>query len=87
VSYGFYRPESNNRWNPRFISHASAKGTNHVWVTLDHKEDYEMIRQIHEDLSKSKPHYTVVDVVQWIKAHPALQEACLNIRKEKKASV
>jgi spore coat polysaccharide biosynthesis protein SpsF len=76
VSYGFYRPESGDRWNPRFIRHASCAGTTDVLVTLDYLEDYELIRRLHEELSPRVPHYSAVDIVRWVRAHPVLEERC-----------
>jgi spore coat polysaccharide biosynthesis protein SpsF len=82
VSYGFYRPESGNRWHPRFIVHESCRGGEKVWVTLDYREDYELIRRIHEDLSVKNSSYSAGDILRWVREHPELHEPCLRVRKQ-----
>ncbi len=76
VSYGFYRPESRDHWNPRFIRHTSCAGAEEVLVTLDYPEDYDLIRRLHEELSSIDPHYSAADIVRWVHAHPELEERC-----------
>lgn len=76
VSYGFYRPESGNRWNPRFITHPSCAGGEDLLVTLDYPEDYDLIRRLHEELSPDRPRYSASDIVAWVRAHPEFQERC-----------
>lgn len=76
VSWGFYRPESGNRWNPRFITHPSCAGGEDLLVTLDYSEDYDLIRRLHEELSLGASDYSAVDIIRWIRAHPDLQERC-----------
>lgn len=80
VSYGFYRPESGNRWSPRFIVHKSCSGGEDLLVTLDYIEDYELIRRIHEDLSPRNPCYLAPDVIAWVRDHPDLHERCRLVR-------
>ena len=82
VSYGFYRPESNNIWKPQFISHPQAAPGIGMLVTLDYEEDYKLIRAIHEDLSLNSSDYGVEDVIEWINNHSALHQACIDIRKQ-----
>lgn len=79
VSYGFYRPESGDRWRPRWITHDSTRGAEDLWVTLDHREDYELIRRCHEELSPGGP-YGAPDIIRWVRDHPALERACLGAR-------
>jgi spore coat polysaccharide biosynthesis protein SpsF len=80
VSFGFYRPESGDRWNPRFIRHAACKGAEDLLVTLDYLEDYELIRRLHEDVSAAVPRYGAADIIEWIRQHPELHEACRRVR-------
>jgi spore coat polysaccharide biosynthesis protein SpsF len=80
VSYGFYRPESGDRWNPRFITHASCAGGADLLVTLDHLEDYELIKRLHEELAPRAPAYGAREIIAWLKAHPELQERCHGAR-------
>lgn len=80
VSLGFYRPESNGRWNPRFITHRSCVGAEHFLATLDYREDYELIKMAHEELSAQFPNYGASELIQWIVAHPDMQQKCKAIR-------
>jgi spore coat polysaccharide biosynthesis protein SpsF len=80
VSYGFYRPGASERWNPRFITHASTSGGADVVVTLDYHEDYELIRQIHEELSVEDPCYSAAAIIAWVRAHPEAHDPCLRVR-------
>jgi spore coat polysaccharide biosynthesis protein SpsF len=80
VSYGFYRPESGDHWRPRFIRHASCAGAEELLVTLDYPEDYDLIRQLHEELSSIDPHYSAGDIVRWVRAHPELEARCRAVR-------
>ncbi len=81
VSYGFYRPESGTRFKPRFITHDRARGTEDLLVTLDYREDYELIRALHEDLSGERQEYGVEEIASWIRAHPDLHNACRRVRE------
>ena len=80
VSYGFYRAESGDFWRPRFIRHAACAGAEDLLVTLDYREDYDLIRRLHEDLEPVDPHYAAADIVRWIRAHPELEERCREAR-------
>jgi spore coat polysaccharide biosynthesis protein SpsF len=80
VSYGFYRPESGDRWNPRFISHANAVGGESHLVTLDYIEDLKLIDSLHSQLRISKPHYGAADIIAWLRSSPNLEAACRRVR-------
>ena len=80
VSLGFYRPEGNGRWNPRFITHRSCIGAEHMLVTLDYREDYELIKKAHEDLATDFPNYGASQLIDWLGAHPEMQQKCRSIR-------
>lgn len=82
VSYAFYRPESGNRWRPRFIRHPWCAGGEDLLVTLDYVEDYALIRQLHEALCVTAPDYSATDIIRWVRAHGALHEACRAVRKK-----
>ena len=82
VSYGFYRPESRARWQPRFITHASTVGAEGIWVSLDYLEDHELIKALHEDLSARQPNYGAREIIAWVRAHPELHERSLKLRPE-----
>lgn len=80
VSLGFYRPESNGRWNPRFIRHGACTGVEDILVTLDYLEDYELIRCLHEEISAQTPDYGAAEIIGWVRQHPDLHDACRRIR-------
>lgn len=80
VSLGFYRPEAGDRWHPRFITHPTCSGAENILVTLDYAEDYALIRAAHEGCSSVADDYGAVDLIAWIRAHPALHDACHRVR-------
>ncbi len=81
VSYGFYRHEAGNRWKPRFLKHALSKGGEDVLVTLDYREDYELIKQIYESLSPSQPDFGAREIIEWVRKHPKAYEPCQRVRQ------
>jgi len=83
VSYGLYRPESGDRWKPRFLKHPRAAGGEQLHVTLDYREDYELIKALHEDLRERTPSYGAPEIIDWIRQHPELHDPCLRVRSEK----
>lgn len=83
VSYGFYRPESGNTWAPRWITHAATRGAESLSLTLDYPEDYELIRRCHESLSAVSTTYGAKDIIDWVRAHPELEEPCISARRTK----
>ncbi|MGA2852575.1 MAG: NTP transferase domain-containing protein [Verrucomicrobiota bacterium] len=80
VSHGFYRPESGGRWRPVFIKHASTAGAEFFWLSLDYREDYELIKALHEDLGAKNENYGAREIIAWVRAHPGMHERCLKLR-------
>jgi spore coat polysaccharide biosynthesis protein SpsF len=80
VSYGFYRPESGDRWRPCFIKHRATEGAEKLWLSLDHREDYELIKALHEEVGVANPDYGAEEIIDWIRAHPELHSRCLALR-------
>ena len=80
VSYGFYRPESSDCWRPHFIKHPSTVGAEKLWLSLDHREDYELIKALHEEVGAKTPGYGAREIIAWIRAHPALHDRCIALR-------
>ncbi len=80
VSYGFYRPESGNRWRPHFIKHASTVGAEKLWLSLDHREDYELIKALHEEVGERTTGYGAREIIAWVRAHPEMHARCLALR-------
>ncbi len=85
VSLAFYRPESGDRWHPRFIKHASSEGASDILVTLDYAEDYDLIRSLHEEVSKTTPSYRAPDIIAWVRDHNALHDRCIAVRGQEPA--
>lgn len=83
VSYGFYRPEAGDQWKPRFISHPSCKGGEDILVTLDYMEDYELIKELYEELSQRGPFFSATDIIAWVRAHPKHHGKCRKVRTMK----
>ena len=80
VSYGFYREENQERYRPVYINYPPPLNRSDIWVTLDYQEDYQLIKQIYEELSPGNPAFTLRDVVEWVDANPALHQKCKNLR-------
>jgi spore coat polysaccharide biosynthesis protein SpsF len=76
VTYGFYRREAGDRWNPLFIRHPVAEGATDLWVSLDYREDYELIAALHTELGATNPEYGTREIVEWVRAHPDLHARC-----------
>lgn len=80
VSYGFYRPEAGEKWRPRFIRHSTTAGAEHLMMTLDYAEDYELITGAYEDLAKIDPLFGAADLISWVRAHEDAHARCLRVR-------
>lgn len=82
VSYGFYRPEADAHWRPRFITHDICAAAKDVLVTLDYPADYELIRRAHEELSAHTEDYGAQELIDWVRSHPVLHAACRHARSD-----
>lgn len=80
VSLGFYREAAADRWNPKFIDHPTCKGAEDILVTLDYREDYELLRSLHEDISADQPDYGAPEIIAWVRKHRDLHDACRRVR-------
>ncbi len=80
VSIAFYRPASGTRWNPRFMSFFPDELCRRVWLSLDYPEDYALIRDVHEALTRVDPHYGARVAIDAALARPAQTQACLRLR-------
>jgi spore coat polysaccharide biosynthesis protein SpsF len=80
VSLGFYREDAARHWNPRFIRHAATEGAEGLLVTLDYQEDYVLLRALHEDVSRSCANYGAREIIEWVRAHRDLEDACRRVR-------
>lgn len=82
VTYGFYGPDADPKWNPKFVTHESTKGAEKIWVSLDNLEDFELIKALHEEVSESQPEYGAKEIIDWVNAHPEMHQKCLDLRPE-----
>ena len=57
VSLPFYRAESAERWKPRFVSFFPDAICRSVWLSLDYREDYALLRSVHEELGANGANY------------------------------
>ena len=80
VSLGFYREGAADHWNPKFIGHPNCKGAEDILVTLDYREDYELLRSIHEGVSPDRPDYGATEIIDWVRQHRDLHDACRRVR-------
>jgi spore coat polysaccharide biosynthesis protein SpsF len=83
VSYGFYRPERNGNYAPLFHAYTGELNRPELRVTLDYREDYELIKAAYEALSPHNPHFCAVDVIRWLDQNPALRDAAIRVREGK----
>jgi spore coat polysaccharide biosynthesis protein SpsF len=82
VSMPFYRNGERSVWNPRFVSYFPSDLCRKVWLSLDYREDYVLLRDIHESLATVKPDYRAADLIEACLARPDLNAACLDLRAE-----
>lgn len=83
VSYRFYRPESGDRYKPMFIKYSGELNRPELRVTLDYREDYDLIKAVYEALFPANPDFTAIDVIRWLDAHPSIRDAAIRVREER----
>jgi spore coat polysaccharide biosynthesis protein SpsF len=83
VSYRFYRAESGDRYKPLFIKYARELNRPELRVTLDYREDYELIKAAYEALFPQNPDFTALDVIRWLDRNPAVRDAAIRVREER----
>lgn len=82
VSYRFYRPESNNQYQPYFIKYSGELNRPELRVTLDYQEDYELIKSAYESLAPQNSLFGAVDVIRWLDSQPTIRDAAIACRKK-----
>lgn len=80
VSVPFYRDGIDGRWRPRFVSFFPAEICQKVWLALDYREDYELIRDIYAELAPRDPWFGAEAIVDACLARPQAVKACLALR-------
>lgn len=83
VSYRFYRPESGNHYQPYFIQYTGELNRPELRVTLDYREDYELIKSAYESLARQDSFFGAVDVIRWLDSHPKIRDAAIACRKDR----
>lgn len=80
VSLPFYRDGTGSRWAPRFIEFFPDNISRSVWLSLDYREDYELIRNVHEGLDEALGNYGSGDLVRACLERPTMTRRCLALR-------
>jgi spore coat polysaccharide biosynthesis protein SpsF len=80
VSVPFYTLPTAEKWSPRFVSFFPHDVCRSVWVSLDYREDYELIRAVHEELFPRNPVYGADAIILACRARPQMTRACLDLR-------
>ncbi len=80
VSLPFYTGSGVQTWRPRFVSFFPHDLCRSVWISLDHREDYNLIRSVHEELFPTDPGYSADAIIAACKQRPAMTRACLDLR-------
>ncbi len=83
VSYRFYRPESGDKYKPQFLKYLGELNRPELRVTLDYREDYNLIKAAYEALFPHNPHFTAVDVIRWLDTNPDVRDAAIRVRAER----
>ena len=80
VSLPFYRADGVERWRPRFVASFPDELCRRVWLSLDYREDYDLIREVHEELLPTGPDYGAQAMIDAALSRPAMTRVCLALR-------
>lgn len=80
VSLPFYRVEGVERWRPRFVKFFPDALCRQVWLSLDYREDYDLIRSVYDELSATNPSFGAREMIDACLARPEATRACLSLR-------
>ncbi len=80
VSLPFYRADSAPRWNPRFVEFFPEQLCRSVWLSLDYREDYDLIRSVYEELHPRDPAFSAESMIESCLKRPDATRACLALR-------
>lgn len=80
VSLPFYREDGVSRWHPRFVEFFPDELCRRIWLSLDYREDYDLIRQVHEELVPRGIAYDAQAMIDAALARPEMTRACLDLR-------
>ncbi len=79
VSLPFYRAESGGKWHPRFVEFFPNPLCHQVWISLDYRQDYELIGSVYDELS-SDPSFGAQAIVDACLRRGDATRACLQLR-------
>lgn len=80
VSLPFYREDGVARWRPRFVSFFAEELCRKVWLSLDFREDHELIDAVYRELSRTGPDFGAAELIDACLARPDATRACLQLR-------
>lgn len=80
VSCRFYSEEREATYRPRYISYEPPLDRPDIWVTLDYREDYELIKALYEDLTAGNGDFGLREVIEWIDRHPEMHRRGKELR-------
>jgi spore coat polysaccharide biosynthesis protein SpsF (cytidylyltransferase family) len=66
-----------------FIKYSGELNRPELRVTLDYREDYDLIKAVYESLFPINPDFTAIDVIRWLDAHPSIRDAAIRVREER----
>lgn len=71
VSQRFYNPDNFDIYNPVIHKYSGSRNRPELRVTLDYKEDYQLIKSIIEDFGiENICSYGIDDIIDWLDRHP-----------------
>ena len=80
VSMPFYRADGAPRWRPRFVEFFPSELCRSVWLSLDYREDYELISAVYDELAPNHPAFGAQAMIDACLARPEATGACLRLR-------
>lgn len=83
VSHRFYLSEYSEVYKPVIIKYKGVKNRPELRVTLDHLEDYNLIKDIVEDFGVEKlNNYGIEDIIAWLDNHPDKRDLVIKKHSE-----
>ena len=79
VSYRFYKKKFKDKYNPIEISYPYPLNRSELRVTLDYKEDFDLIKAIVDDFGINKlTDIKMYDIIKWLDQNPIIRDNCIN---------
>ncbi len=80
VSRPFYAPANAGLYNPTFVEFFPDELSRRVWISLDYRADYDLIRLAYETLHPADSAFGARKIVDFCLAHADMTRACLALR-------